>query len=58
MKKIYFKPSTEVTSISTVQFIAGSLDPNSGTGSVTEEQVTDGTPGESRRFSIWDDEEY
>ncbi len=57
MKKTYINPTLEVVKITAPQLMAGSLNPNSGSGSVTEESVSEGTPGESRFFDF-DDEEF
>ncbi len=56
MKKIYINPRTEVLQIETQSMIAGSLDPENNRGSVFEEQVSNGTPGEARRNSFWDED--
>ena len=57
MKKIYSNPSLEVVKIATAhQMLAGSLDPMGGKGTVSNEKVTDGTPGESR-FGWFDEDE-
>lgn len=43
MKKIYTAPSVEVVLIRPSHMIMGSLNPEKGTGSVTEEFVPEGT---------------
>lgn len=57
MKKTYINPSMEVVKVSALSMICGSLDPKNLSGSVTEQSVTSGTAGESRRGGLWDDDE-
>ena len=56
MKKTYINPSTEVINVSTCSILSGSLDPNGGRGTVSEQSVASGTAGEARGGS-WDDED-
>ena len=57
MKKIYNAPSVEVVLIRPSRMIMGSLNPENGTGSVTEKFVTEGTDGEARGGFTWYDDE-
>ena len=47
MKKIYTAPSVEVVLIRPSHMIMGSLNPEKGTGSVTDESVPVNTPAEA-----------
>lgn len=51
MKKIYTAPSVEVVLIRPSHMIMGSLNPEKGTGSVTEEFVPEGTTGEAHSYT-------
>lgn len=57
MKKTYMNPSVKVFNVSTLSMVCASLDPDNSTGTVSETPVASGTAGESRRGSLWDDED-
>ena len=56
MKKTYINPSVEIITLSACSMICGSLNPEGGRGTVSEEFVTSGTAGEARG-GYWDDED-
>jgi len=51
MKKIYMAPSVEVVLIRPSHMIMGSLNPEKGTGSVTDESVPVNTPAEAHGYT-------
>ncbi len=60
MKKIYQNPSVTIANVkfhSMVCASLGSLNPQEGSGRVSEDFVESGTAGESRQGSFWEDEE-
>ncbi len=57
MKKIYNKPVIELLTVEMQNMIAASLTPGENTGTISEDPVPGGTPGEARSFEFWDDED-
>ncbi len=54
MKKTYIIPEMEIIKIGHQQHLmAGSLNPGSNSGTINEDPVPDGTPGEGRYYDFW-----
>ena len=63
MKKIYVSPETECVNVQLENAMLnatslGSVDPNGGDVNIFDEELDKGIKADSRRGSIWDDEDY
>lgn len=55
MKKQYINPAIVIVKVEVQHLMAGSLDPEKGTGTASQQDAPGGIEAESRRGGFWDE---